>query len=148
MGIKKVQYGKLNIKVLRFKDGRSSLELVQRGIQDITEVIGLNQLQDLEELNLSKNKISEITDLENLKNLKKLDLSENQIINIKGLENLTNLIQLDLSKNQLKNININFDSVKKTYYIIIHINIITNIWKLKLILISGTTLYIKTINFK
>ena len=41
MGGKFVQHGKLNIKVLRFKDGRSSLELDQRGIQDIAEVIGI-----------------------------------------------------------------------------------------------------------
>ncbi|MHA1988177.1 MAG: leucine-rich repeat domain-containing protein [Promethearchaeota archaeon] len=101
MGSKFVQHGKINIKILRFKDGRSLLEIDQRGIRDITEVIGLNQLQDLEELNLSKNKISEITGLENLRNLKKLNLSENQIKDINGLENLTNLRELDISYNKI-----------------------------------------------
>jgi hypothetical protein len=101
MTAKFVHYGKLRYRIERFNDGRSKFEIVKRGIQDITEIIGLNQFHDLDELDLSKNKISDITGLENLMNLKVLNLSYNAITDITGLENLTNLKVLNLSYNAI-----------------------------------------------
>lgn len=104
MTIKYVQYGRLRYNIFKSKNGLSKLKIAQRGILNITEIIGLNQVHDLEELDLSNNKISEITGLDNLTTLKKLDLSGNQIEEIKGLEDLTNLQEVYLNKNQIKDI--------------------------------------------
>lgn len=105
MTAKYVQYGRLRYKILRFKDGRSRLEIVKRGILDIAEIIGLNEQIELKELDLSNNKIKSFNGLENLVNLRILRLSSNQISEISGLERLVNLEELYLNENQIKEIN-------------------------------------------
>ena len=105
MTAKYVQYGRLRYYIVRFKDGRSKLEIVRRGMLDITEIIGLNEQIKLTELDLSRNKIKNINGLENLVNLRKLTLSSNQISEISGLERLVNLEELYLDENQIKEIN-------------------------------------------
>ena len=72
------------------------LSLKRKGISDITEIEGLDNLTNLEKLTLKSNNISEIKGLENLTNLKWLFLQNNPINEIKGLENLTNLKNLYL----------------------------------------------------
>ena len=113
MTTKFVQYGKLRYRISKSKDGRSRLEIVKRGIIDITEIIGLNQLHDLDELDLSKNKISDITGLENLTNLKVLDLSYNAIADPQTMkklkENHLNLKDIYLRGNPC------FDSMEDIY---------------------------------
>ena len=67
------------------------LNLSDRGIEEITEIEGLEKLFNLKELDLSYNHITEIKKLEKLTNLQELYLSENRILEIKGLEMLINL---------------------------------------------------------
>ncbi|MFW9896237.1 MAG: leucine-rich repeat domain-containing protein [Candidatus Thorarchaeota archaeon] len=68
-------------------------------LNNISEIIGLEKLVNLEEIDLSFNSINEIENLDNMFNLKKLDLSRNMIKEIKGLDSLLNLECLDLSNN-------------------------------------------------
>ena len=80
----------------------NELELRFKKIRDITEIIGLEHLPQLQKLILDHNKISEINGLEQLKNLKELDLRFNEIREIKGLEHLINLQKLNLSGNPIR----------------------------------------------
>jgi len=80
----------------------NQLELRFKKIRDITEIIGLEHLSQLQKLILDHNKISEIKGLELLKNLKELDLRYNEITEIKGLEHLINLQKLNLSGNPIR----------------------------------------------
>ncbi len=77
------------------------LQLGHKGINDISDIKGLEHLTKLQELDLCSNRIKEIKGLEALTNLTRLDLSGNQIEEIKGLENLTNLEVLDLHGNRI-----------------------------------------------
>jgi Leucine-rich repeat (LRR) protein len=78
-------------------------DLNLRGNQ-ISEIKGLEMLENLQTLYLAGNQISEIKGLETLGNLKNLYLSENQISEIKGLETLEKLQKLNLSDNQISEI--------------------------------------------
>ena len=89
------------------KDERSGLlklSLIANDIRDITEIKGLRELTNLEQLDLNYNKISEIKGLKNLTNLQKLDLSKNKITEIKGLDTLKNLKELSFYENQITEI--------------------------------------------
>jgi len=80
------------------------LDLQNCGINDITDIEGLDSLRTLKILNLSHNKINEIKGLKNLKNLEFLRLNNNRISEIKNLKNLTNLVSLRLDNNQITEI--------------------------------------------
>lgn len=80
------------------------LDLSNKNIENINEIIGLEELFDLRELNLNNNQIKEIEALESLTNLQILNLSENNITQIKGLDNLKTLMGLYLLKNQINEI--------------------------------------------
>jgi len=80
------------------------LDLRDCGINDITDIGGLDSLKSLRILDLSHNQISEIKGLENLKNLEWLYLNENQISEIKSLVNLESLEHLGLDNNQITEI--------------------------------------------
>ncbi|MFX0104427.1 MAG: leucine-rich repeat domain-containing protein [Candidatus Hodarchaeota archaeon] len=95
-----VQYENLSFRIL----GGKSLSLVNEGVSDIREIIGLQEQVDLEELNLESNLIEEIKGLENLKSLRTLKLSFNRLYEIKGLESLINLEELFLIGNQITEI--------------------------------------------
>jgi len=58
---------------------------------NISEIEGLGELKNLEELYLKGNGIEKIENLEGLTNLKYLNLCENYITEISGLEKLINL---------------------------------------------------------
>ncbi len=87
---------------IEIKDGL--LELSNRGIKDISEIKGLDNVLNLKELHLALNQITEIKGLDNLINLEALVLEGNQITEIKGLDNLKNLRWLNLNRNQIKEV--------------------------------------------
>jgi len=97
MGMEYVTYGNRWLEFVL----NNRLNLSNRGIKDITDIDGLENLIELQSLNLNDNQISEIKGLEKLVNLKFLDLRNNLISDIKGLETLTNLYALWLSNNQI-----------------------------------------------
>ncbi|MFX1344627.1 MAG: leucine-rich repeat domain-containing protein [Promethearchaeota archaeon] len=78
-----------------------TLTLRNKGIKDITQIIGLGKTVQLSKLDLANNNIIEIKGLESLENLEVLNLSRNCISKIKGLEKLTNLKELYLFENQI-----------------------------------------------
>lgn len=88
----------------QYKVKKSILSLINRGIESIDEIVGLESLPNIISLNLSNNNITEIRGLEDLPNLVNLNLSNNNITEIKGLENLSNLFDLDLSGNAITEI--------------------------------------------
>jgi len=77
------------------------LNLSNKNIIDINEILGLENLPYLKELNLSNNKISKIKGLENLIELEVLDLSHNNITKIESIYHLTKLRVLYLSNNSI-----------------------------------------------
>ncbi len=81
-----------------------TLDLISKGINNISEIEGLESLTNLQELTLSENKITEIKGLEALTNLIILTLSENKISEIKGLESLTKLQEISLNMNKISEI--------------------------------------------
>ena len=88
----------------QYKVKKNTLSLINRGIESIDEIVGLENLPNLVNLNLSNNNISEINGLENLSNLFDLDLSGNAITEIKGLDNQGKLRFLKLNKNKISEI--------------------------------------------
>jgi len=92
-----VMVGEKVVKVVK-----NGLNLSGFRINHINQIIGLQDLTDLNALRLNDNSITEITGLFNVKNLEFLNLSQNQITKISGLEELTNLKNLDLSFNKIE----------------------------------------------
>ncbi len=76
-----------------------TLSLIEEDIGDITDIIGLDKLTDLQVLRLQYNNISVIKGLEKLTKLQVLELQSNKIKVIQGFENLTELKQLNLWEN-------------------------------------------------
>ncbi len=94
----------------------TSLDLRGKQISSLPRGLFQN-LQNLEELNLSENQILSFNkeDFDDLKNLKKLDLSRNQIDHLAegGPKALANLTELDLSTNQIRSLGKEFISMLK-----------------------------------
>lgn len=61
----------------------------------------INEFQNLEHLDLSRNKIEKIYNLRNLETLKKLNFRENSIKTIENLDHMVDLRDLDLSDNKI-----------------------------------------------
>jgi len=80
----------------KFNVENGKLDLHSKGIHSITDIVGLTELSELEELILYDNLISDINGLDGLVNLKVLNLFSNGISEIKGLDNLVNLEKLIL----------------------------------------------------
>lgn len=99
-----VTYRGKKFKVKSVKGSGLHLNLRKKKVDDISQIMGLDELTDLVFLDLSENQITEITGLSNLKNLRELSLSYNRITEIKGLENLVNLKILRLERNQINEI--------------------------------------------
>ncbi len=102
------------------------LDLSRIGVQDISEIRGLDTLQVLGELDLSHNKIAEIKCLENLKNLYSLNFNNNRITEIKSLENLKNLYKLNLNNNEITEIK-GIESLKRLRFLYLKNNQIKEI---------------------
>lgn len=80
------------------------LNLRDIGISDINNILGLEELKNLTNLDLSNNNLSEIKGLEKLTNLLELNLSYNILKNLKGIENLINLHYLNVSNNKIEDL--------------------------------------------
>ncbi|AKA68125.1 leucine-rich repeat domain-containing protein [Clostridium scatologenes] len=78
-----------------------SLKPYAEGIQDIS---GIENLINLQFLDLSQSKINDISELKNLSKLQTLLLNDNEISDIGSLQNLTDLKQLDLEDNRISDI--------------------------------------------
>ena len=78
-----------------------TLDLSFRGIKDISEIKGLENLTKLQVLNLSNNDISEIKGLDNLVNLISLNLFSCNISQIESFANKDKLKKLYLGKNPI-----------------------------------------------
>ena len=85
-----------------YKVKKGTLSLKNKGIDDIADIVGLQEVIGLKQLDLSYNNITEIKNLETFKDLFSLDLSNNKITQIKGLEALQNLRFLKLSNNYIR----------------------------------------------
>ncbi len=129
-------------------DEYDRLMLTGLEIQDLSEIEGLENLQNVKSLSLQNNKITQIKGLENftrletlyiyyneiekienleqLKSLKKLILSDNRILKIEGLDKLENLIELNLSNNQIEKIE-GLSALSKLEYLDLHGNKISEI---------------------
>ncbi len=87
-----------------YKVKKGILNLRGIEISDINNILGLEELKNLKNLDLSNNNISEIRGLENLSNLLALNLSYNNLKNLKGIENLINLEYLNVSNNKVEDL--------------------------------------------
>jgi hypothetical protein len=103
-----------------------TLVINYRYISNIKDIIGLENLFDLQALNLSDNRITEIKGLDTLSNLKVLKLHHNNITEIKGLENLFNLQELYLSYNKITEIK-GLNTLSNLKVLELHSNNITEI---------------------
>ncbi|CAL6068479.1 leucine-rich_repeat domain-containing protein [Hexamita inflata] len=74
----------------------------QCNLQDLN---GLEQMQQLSDLNLRKNRIINIFNITKIKNLRKLDLAQNNICMLDDINSLNQLTSLDLSSNKIQQIN-------------------------------------------
>ncbi|MBD3341997.1 MAG: hypothetical protein GF353_23050 [Candidatus Lokiarchaeota archaeon] len=81
-------------------DGKS-LNLNQKNIVDLNQIIGLKNLKKLISLSLQDNKIIKICGLEKLTNLEVLSLFNNSILRIGGLKELNLLRELFLQRNNI-----------------------------------------------
>lgn len=99
-----VIYNGKKFKAKKVKGLGFELYLRREKIEDISHIVGLDQIPDLVSLYLDKNQISEIKGLSNLTNLRTLSLDDNYIMKIEGLENLINLRNLSLIDNQISEI--------------------------------------------
>ncbi len=76
------------------------LSLGNKMIEDISDIKGLEEIESkIEYLDLSSNRITEIKGLERLENLKRLNLKNNYVKKIEGLGNLKKIEWLDFSGN-------------------------------------------------
>jgi len=80
------------------------LYLSGRGINDLNDLHGLNELQNIMYLDLHRNNIKEIKGLDALTELRMLNLDENKIERISGLTPLTHLEELTIDRNLIKKI--------------------------------------------
>jgi len=80
---------------------RTALNLVSRGISDLSP---LSELTNLAGLYLYNNQITDVSPLAGLTNLQWLDLNSNQIADVSPLAGLTNLIELHLNSNQITDV--------------------------------------------
>lgn len=142
----------LNLKAHVFYKGKiffpnhGVLNLKSLGISSISEIEGLENLINLNELDLSGNNITQIKGLENLSTIKKLNLSNNKIKKIKGLEHLKNLNQLYLNNNSITEIE-GIENLINLHYLNLDKNNITEIKGLKNN-INLSTLYLNNNNIK
>lgn len=82
------------------------LKLTGKSTAKITDLTGLENFTNLENLNLSGNNITSVTPISGLTTLRALNISGNEtaISNIEELSNLTNLINVNFASSKLTNV--------------------------------------------
>ncbi|MBY0386295.1 trypsin-like serine protease [bacterium] len=75
------------------------LTLTEMGLESLERVRGLENFEDLKEMNLAANKIQDISQLAQFKNLTKVNISWNKISNLEPLSQLMQINYLDFSSN-------------------------------------------------
>jgi len=98
--------------------------------RNIITLTGINQLENLEELEMPVNQISDLSPLKSLIKLRRLQLSENSITDISPLQNLTNLENLRLERNQISDIT-PLQNLPKLTGLFLLLNKVTNITPLQ-----------------
>ena len=81
-----------------------SLALLNLENNEISDIKALAELDNLQSLNLAKNKIKDIGPLEKLVRLQLLDLSNNEVSDLKPLAKMDNMRSLYLSSNKITDI--------------------------------------------
>ncbi|WPC43921.1 cell wall-binding repeat-containing protein [Clostridium sp. JS66] len=94
-----------------YKDDIKDVTTLIFGIPDpgktvvqMTDISGIENFVNLQDLNLDFSKVSDISCLKNLTKLKWLRLSGNQVSDISSLKGLTNLYEIELSNNKISDI--------------------------------------------
>ena len=94
--------GYVTVRGKNYEVKKGKLEIRFKKIKDISEIQGLGNFTNIQELIIDHNKIKEIRGLENLAQLRVLDLRFNEITELKGLEYLTNLQKIYLKGNPIR----------------------------------------------
>ena len=101
-----VNFDNLNVKLVTCENKfigilrNKFLNLRNKMIENVSDIKGLEDIEkDVEHLDLSNNRITEIKGLDRLENLRRLNLKNNYIKSIEGINKLKNLEWLDLSGN-------------------------------------------------
>jgi len=110
---------------LKRSDVLSLTELLAHN-HSITNLTGIEHLENLQTLELPQNQITDLSPLSNLINLRKLELAENSITDIAPLAHLINLERLYLMRNQISDI-APLESLTKLKALFLLLNRITNI---------------------
>jgi len=103
-----------------------SLDCESLNLEHIDDIVGINNLNDLEHLNIQRTKIQRIDNLQHFKKLKYLNLSHNKIIKIENLQSIVGLERLNLSYNKISKIE-NLEALKKLKKLSLDSNLITQI---------------------
>jgi Leucine-rich repeat (LRR) protein len=107
----------VSVNGLEFDAYNGELYLKYLGIQDLSEIEGLQKLENLKILDLSYNELTNVKGLENFTSLKVLNLQNNRLLDTLGLEKLRNLEELRLYRNDIHDIPKfeHFKKLKKLY---------------------------------
>ena len=103
-----------------------SLDCESLNIESISDIEGIDNLNDLEHLNIQRTKIKCIDNLQHFKNLKHLDLSHGKLEKIENLQCLIGLEELNLSYNKIRKIE-NLESLKELRKLSLNDNLISEI---------------------
>lgn len=85
----------------KIKDGLITLDLSKKGIYNLLEIKGLEEVINLQRLILNDNSIIDISNLASCDNLVELYLKNNNIQEIKGLQNCTKLRVIKVNGNPI-----------------------------------------------
>ncbi len=109
-----------------------SLDCESLDIESIGDIVGIENVVDLEHLNIQRTRIKYINNLQSFKKLKHLNLSHNLIEKIENLQNLVGLEELNLSYNKIRKIE-NLENLKELRKISLNNNLILEIENLNLL---------------
>ncbi len=90
----------------------TNLKELYIGLNQVSDISGISELNQLKVVNLTSNQISDVSSLANIKTLEKLVLDHNNISDISSLTGLENLTLLDLGSNNNNTFN-DMESISK-----------------------------------
>jgi len=107
----------VRVKGMEFDIFNGELYLKYLGIEELSEIEGLQQLKDLKLLDLSYNELTNVKGLENFTSLRVLNLQNNRLLDTIGLEKLVKLEELRLYRNDIHDLPKfeHFKKLKKLY---------------------------------